>query len=222
MVHNQAALRALDNPESISNSIRNAKSILNLLGKTNFIVLRWIKAHVNWKYNEVADKLAKKGADPNCKRFGDIPMPSKRSIYSDVENMILRKWTYRWQQFDDCRQSKYFWGSPSKSKSQCIISFPRETVSRAVRYLTGHAFLRRHNAIVEQGVSPPWGDVSCRLCEDPDMDETPHHLITECEALHFWRHETLGAHILDEFPRWKTRNLIKFIRDRDLILLECD
>ena len=104
--------------------------------------------------------------------------------------------------------------------SQNILAHPREVVGRMVRFLTGHAFLRRQNAIVLTGISPPPGDVSCRLCEDPFSDETPHHLITECEALHFWRFETLGAHILDEYPEWKCNELIRFLSDKGIILLE--
>ena len=69
-----------------------------------------------------------------------------------------------------------------------------------VRFLTGHAFLRRQNAIVDQGINPPLGDVSCRMCEDPVMDETPHHLITECDALCSWRASTLYQYTMDEVP----------------------
>ena len=98
----------------------------------------------------------------------------------------------------------------------------REVLGQLIRFITGHAFLRRQNAVVFHGVSPPPGDITCRLCEAPFSEETPHHLITECEALCLWRSETLGAYELDEFPVWDPRNLVQFIKHKDIILLETD
>ena len=97
---------------------------------------------------------------------------------------------------------------------------PREIVGRMVRFLTGHAFLQ--NAIVFHGIAPPPGDISCRLCEDIFSDETPHHIITECDRLCMWRGETLGAYILDEFPEWDVLSLRKFLNHKLIILLETE
>ena len=221
-VDSQAALKALDNPESKSDSIREAKELLNALGKDNFVILRWIMAHKGYHYNEIADHLAKAGAEPDCTRKGPKPLPSKRHIFSQIEDTTRKCWTDRWQSGEDARQSKYFWPGPDKAKTNFILSHPRDVVSRAVRFLTGHAFLRRQNAIVFHGVSPPPGDVSCRLCEDPIMAETPHHLITECEALVFWRLSIFGVDFLDEIPYWKANDLLKFVGKKDIILLESD
>ena len=102
------------------------------------------------------------------------------------------------------------------------MSESREIISQLVRFLTGHAFLKRHNAVVFHGISPPPRDISCRLCEDLYSEETPHHIITECEALHFWRLENLGAHILEEYPQWKSSDLIKYLGNKDIILLETE
>ena len=222
MSDSQAALKSLINPESVSDLIRNAKQNLNLLGNNNVITLRWIEGHKGWKYNEVADELARSGADPNCKRIGIQPQPNIRSVYSQIESNTLETWTSRWQRSSACRQSKYFLAVPSKRESQYILNQCREIVGRLVRYLTGHAFLKRHNAVVFHGISPPPGDITCRLCEEPFSEETPHHIITECEALHFWRHEILGAHILEEYPQWKSSTLEKFLSCKDIILLETE
>ena len=95
-------------------------------------------------------------------------------------------------------------------------------MGRVVRFLTGHAFLRRHNAIVFHGIEPPPGDVSCRVCQDPISDETPHHLITECERLCLWRIECFGDYLLDEVPTWEVQSLTKILSRKDLILLETE
>ena len=222
LVDSQAALKSLKNPESKSDFVREAKNGLNILGRKNRVTLRWIEAHKGYKFNEVADKLAKKGASPNCLRQGEQPLPNKRSIFALIEEQNKQKWFNRWITSLEARQSKYFWQFPSKSKSDKILSHPREVVSRVVRFTTGHAFLRRQNAVVFHGFSPPPGDISCRLCEDPVMDETPHHLITECEALVFRRMDIFGTDFLDEFPPWKPEELIRFLENKDIILLECD
>ena len=222
MVDSQAALKAIDKPESKADSVREAKELLNVLGETNFVTLRWIRAHKGYPLNEVADKLAKDGAKPNCPRRGPQPLPSKRKIFSLIENQTKSDWINRWQTNNEARQSKYFWQAPSKGKTERLLTYPRELVSRAIRFLTGHAFLRRQNAIVFHGISPPPGDISCRLCEDTFMDETPHHLITECEALVQWRINTFNSDFLGEFPRWKVHNFIKFLGKKSIILLECD
>ena len=222
LVDNQAALKSLDNPVTLSDTVREAKLALNELGKNNCLNLRWIRAHVKWKFNELADKAAKAGCKPNCIRKGQEPLPTKRTVYSDIQASILSEWMVRWSSGPGCRQSKYFLRSPSKSLSDLLLKHPRDTVSRVIRFLTGHAFLRRHNNIVLHGISPPIGDISCRLCEDPDQEETPHHIITECERLCNWRAETLGHYVLDEYIGWHPRPLIKFLKHKLIILLEVD
>ena len=166
--------------------------------------------------------MARRGAQLRYDRPQLTPNPSIRRMKSEIESRTTTEWINRWETSTDCRQTKYFWGVPSKSESQVLISHPMSTVSRLVRFITGHAFLRRQNAIVKTGLNPPPGDISCRLCEDPVSEETPHHLITECEALHFWRNETLGSRFLDEYPCWKIKDLIKFLGDKGIILLETD
>ena len=111
---------------------------------------------------------------------------------------------------------------PSKGRAANLLKNTRELLGRLVRFLTGHAFLRRQNAVVFHGISPPPGDISCRLCEDTEMEETPHHLITQCEKLCQWRADILGNYILDDFPSWDPHNLAKFISHKEIILLETE
>ena len=139
-----------------------------------------------------------------------------------IEEITTEKWVSSWESSDDYRQSKFFLSGPSKSRSQLLLQNNREALGHLIRFITGHAFLKRQNAVVFHGISPPPGDVTCRLCEDPFSEETPHHLITECDALCHWRAETLGGYVLDEFPEWDPRNLVQFIRHKEIILLETD
>ena len=217
----QASLKALANHHTISDSVRNAKKVLNDLGKQNEIKLHYIAAHKGWEFNEIADKQAnlgrKMGEDPE-----NIPQLSKRSMHSVIESMVRQEWKKSWDDLLSCRQTKYFVEGPSKARAMLLLQNSREVLGRLVRYITGHAFLRQHNAIVFHNLNPPPGDNSCRMCEDSFHDETPHHLITECDRLCMWRNETLGGYVLDDFPNWDPRDLTKFLCRKDIILLETD
>ena len=222
MVDNQAALKALENPETKSDLVRETRTALNKLGRDNFVQLNWIEAHKRWHFNEIADKLAKKGCEPNCRRIGCAPGPNKKSIYNEIQKSTHQEWILRWNSSSDYRQSKYFLLAPSKAKSDTLLKYSKEVVSQVARFLTGHAFLRRQNKIVLTGMNPPPGDNSCRLCEDSFYEETPHHILTECDRLCSWRAETLGQCILEEFAGWHPRPLIKFLKLKMLISLETE
>ena len=221
VVDSQAALNALNNPITSSDLVRSTKYFLNELGEANDIKLHWIRAHRGFKYNEIADRNANKGLE-EIPIPENIPAVSKRSIYSVVEDLILNQWTSSWERNPDCRQSKFFIHGPSKRRAEHLLRHNKELLGRIVRFLTGHAFLKRQNAIVFHGINPPPGDVSCRFCEDSVMDETPHHLITECEALCHWRSTTMGGFILDEFPEWDVSNIANFLSHKEVILLETE
>ena len=221
MVDSQAALLAIANPHTSSDLVRTVKIILNELGFSNEIVLNWIEAHKGWEFNELADIQAKKGVYLE-ELPSDVPLPSKRSIHLKIELLVKKEWEILWEKSPDYRQTKYFIGGPSKVIAKLLIQNSREVLGRLVRFLTGHAFLRRQNAIVFHGINPPPGDISCRFCEDIYSDETPHHLITECDRFCHWRGETLGAYILDEFPDWEVTSLIKFLSHKEIILAETE
>ena len=222
MVDSQAALKALENTDLYSDCVRQARHVLNILGRDNSLTLRWIEAHKGWYWNEIADRLAKKGSTPACKRKWQEPLPNKRSVFADIEQITLKKWVHRWKNSPDYRQSKYFLSKPHKSKSDILLQFPRDTVSKIVRFVTGHAFLKRHNSVIFYKTNNPPGDISCRLCDDVDSEETPHHIITECERLDLWRSTTLGDYTLPEYSEWQPQCLRKFLSSKIIILLEAD
>ena len=220
-VDSQAALKSLSNPITSSDLVRKAKRLLNALGANNEILLQYIQAHKGWQNNETADKLANEGVHMELIPE-NIPAPSKCSIKATIESLIKEEWIQLWQNDPQYRQTKYFIAKPSRVRALLLLQNPRETLGRMIRYLTGHAFLRYHNAIVLQDRNPPQGDNSCRLCEDPEMDETPHHIITECDRLCQWRAENLGVYILGEYPQWEPKSMAKFLARKEIILLETE
>lgn len=217
----QASLKSLLNPITKSDLVRKAKLSLNKLGSQNELILHYIEAHEGWEYNEIADKMAKAGVELDALPENE-PAPNKCSIFTEIELCIRKAWEQSFHDDPAFRQSKYFIGGPSKVRALLLLNHPRECLGRMVRFLTGHAFLRHHNAIVLQGINPPLGDNSCRLCRDPTMDETSHHIITECDRLCNWRASTLGVYVGDEVPDWDPKSLGKFLSHKEIILLETD
>ena len=181
LVDSQAALMSIRNPITNSKLVTKTKSALNKLGSNNDVKLRWIRAHKGYKYNEAADINANKGAKMSA-HIGNTPCQNRRSIMAAIEEVTKKKWETDWEKYPDCRQSKYFMSDPAKMRAKLLLSKTRDEVGQMARFLTGHAFLRRQNAIVATGINPPPGDNSCRMCEHKVMAETPHHLITECEC----------------------------------------
>ena len=120
-------------------SVRSAKHFLNQLGSKNTIQLNWIRAHVIWKYNEVADENAQKGIDEAINPE-NIPAKSRRSIYSIVEDKILKEWVQHWERAPGCRQSRYFLIDHSKTIALLLLRQNREALGRMVRFLTGHTY----------------------------------------------------------------------------------
>lgn len=220
LVDSQAALKALSNPVTTSDLVRKAKGRLNFLGLRNHLRLHYIRAHRGWQYNEVADRNANDGRDL-VQIPENIPSPSRCHINSVLEEMINKQWVKSWEK-GPYRQSKYFINGPSSVRAVLLLQNGRDLLGRMVRFLTGHAFLRHHNAVIFHDTNNPPGDNSCRLCHDIDMDETPHHIITECDRLCNWRASTLGAYVLDDFPLWNPPDLAKFLSRKEIILLETE
>ena len=106
---------------------------------------------------------------------------------------------------------------PDKDKSKKLIKENRTNFSRLVRWITGHNFLKRHNAII----NPDNQDLLCRYCSlEP---ETSSHLVTDCEVLCHVRAEAFNTHFLSTTePYWQPHNLIKFINDNSVKDLEQD
>ena len=88
-----------------------------------------------------------------------------------------------------------------------------------VRYVTGHAFLKRHIMIVEKGtkVGIENEDIYCRLCQSNVDWETPHHIICHCPRLRHRRKAILGEYTLTDDPEWDAKSLMDFL-DCDTIM----
>ena len=75
----------------------------------------------------------------------------------------------------DARQTRIWFPEPSFRKSRRILALPRDTFSRVVRWLTGHAFLRLQNFRADSSVTPM---SVCRYCSR--RPERADHIMLKC------------------------------------------
>ena len=112
---------------------------------------------------------------------------------------------------DKIRQTKYFYKKVDPGKTKALLKYGKETTSRFIRFISGHAFTRKQNAYVAHGNKDgiPFEEVKCIMCGE--AKEEPAHIIRECEA--FWQER------LDEFNclewqsemNWTVDQMIRFL-----------
>ena len=236
MCDSQAAIKALDSTDTTSEMVLRTKELLNNLGKDYVITINWIKAHVEHKGNELADILAKTG----CGLTPEEETPvSYAHVKATINQKLYQEWDRRWQAQGDCRQTFQFFPCTDRSKSKKICKMNRHDLGIMVRYLTGHAHLRRHNKIAktpqpvffefpemsykfkdpDDWYTDPFDrQITCRICKLKGREETPYHLVTECLGAWRARRTYLGCYSMEgENPiQWEPPGLLEFFKHFDL------
>ena len=219
-VDSQSALRSIEAIVSNKITVNRARSALKKLSFLNEVTLTWVKAHRKdadkaAAANELADAAARQAT--MIEPAGSITAPlSLSGAKNIIKARIWQEWKKEWDWYPEARQSHYLIGGPSLKYNQ-IYKFGKDTVSRLVQYLTGHAFLGRHDQIVELGNKEGDGSEAarCRFCKG--ADETPHHILTECEPLTLRRVSWFGHQRLNKsFHNWKIHQILGFMELSDL------
>ena len=236
MCDSQAAIKAIQEIDTTSMMVKLTKAALNRLGEHYTVCVNWIKAHVDHKGNEMADIIAKAGCSLNPEQITPL---SSAHVKTLVKEELYKAWDRRWQTQLDCRQTFQFFPCVDQRKSKVICKMGRSDLGIMIRYLTGHAHLRRHNMIAntqqEIYVDRPrmrynlqdpddnhtgtFDDrIMCRLCQLPGREETPYHLARECLRIWGTRREILGGYSFegDELFNWEPKPLLEFFKHFDL------
>jgi ribonuclease HI len=224
LIDSQATILALKSNSINSKSVQTAKSALIRLCTLNVggrVHLEWIKAHVGYKGNEAADNAAKKGG--KSRRGGGNPPKARCTINRNLADLFTEIWENRWltQRPLEFRRSRFFLNKPKKCRAKDLLQLNRADAGRIVRWITGHAFLRRQNAVVEQSIPAPFGDIHCRSCDIENIKEEANHIILDCEAFCQTRNNHLGAFFLGEkHLDWEVNSLNQFLHSPAILELE--
>ena len=168
------------------------------------INLKWIKGHDGNAFNELADWLAKGGAQmpPTAERQVEEPWSNLRRR---LRERARKEWQERWSGMTVCRQIRGFFERVDDTPADFLMTCSRRDVKIMVQVLTGHSQLRYQAYKMGKVASP-----LCRLCGR--ADETSAHLIWHCQALErsrldYWVHNEPGK--LPGLAR-----LLRFSRDK--------
>ena len=208
-----SSLQALAAPDIKNKIVLDTLEALNDLGRVTRLELRWIKAHNNYKGNEVADQEAKLGT---LKPFNShIPLP-KREIHNRIRENTTKRWKDRYQKLIKSRTLELLVPEPDPSLAEQLLKLSRNDISLAVQYLTGHNFLLHHEKQLKTGEARlRFLNSKCRLCNR--QEETTQHMLFECDALAVKRADTLGKYFIDpERDQLDILDVIAFLKSADL------
>jgi len=193
----QSAIAAINSSHSSSKVVRYCWELLQKIDRKHNWSLSWVKAHVGNKGNESADKLAKQGTQWGF--LGPQPFLPVAPIHIKhaIANFSSSNWETYWNGRVDCRQTKLWFPKPNHKESKNIINLSKSNFGLITRWITGHCFLARHEAIVNNA------DPICNKCFTDD--QTPWHLLKECPT-------TLQIRSDIPHDHWNTGTLLKTIR----------
>ena len=137
-------------------------------------------------------------------------------------------WRKIWRLQTGYRQSRYWCpDGPRPDFVHDILRLPRVLCSQICQFITGHCFLNKHTALIENNYwdrirnalaqqNIDMGDTieascpKCRICGTGK--EEPKHLMTDCEELQHLRLRTFGNHKpLPPYTNIKVYQLVAFL-----------
>ncbi|KAJ8976990.1 hypothetical protein NQ317_013991 [Molorchus minor] len=209
----QAALKDLFSYRCNSKTVWNCQKALNTLSLRNHVTLVWILGHSGQEGNEIADSLARKGAETTF--IGPEPVlgisynTAKMAVLNWSEGEILQYW----QSLPGMDHSKAFIKYPKKPRSEMLLGLDRQKLKTLIGLYTGHCRLKHHMhriGLVE--------DTQCRLCLEDD--ETADHILCACPAVERIRFSMFGrARLLPEdLDEISPNKVIGFIKRLNLLV----
>jgi ribonuclease HI len=189
-VDSQAALKALDNFATKNLCVTDCKQALNRLASyNNKIELKWIPGHEGHLGNEIADRLAKRGAEMEIEGPRPLLPISYTIIRTRIKEWEKEKHFKMWEMKQDCRQTKMFLPKPNNNWAKEILKLNKKDIRLIIQILTGHNTLRRHKFLM--GLEP---SAICEGCEEEE--ETSEHFLLRCPLFALERYQILGNDFL--------------------------
>ena len=234
----KSAILALNSITVQSGLVSETKDILNELAQEiKSLTIRWIKGHDGHLGITRADRMARLGRDSHNPPALDSPRIARATIKSELQTAANKLWKAMWQIEPTCRQSKHWFPhGPRPRFAFEILHLPKPICSQIIHFVTGHNFLRRHQAIVESeelrrleqheglGRDEDFHEAmepiaTCSLCGG--KEESSFHIMTECPKLATARLGVFGREdILPPYDNIPVYKLVSYLRDIKLKSLE--
>ena len=197
----QAALKALKAVHIKSLLVKETVQHLNDLGsRVKKLTLCWLRGHSGLTGNVRADTEAKRGRDNHLSANPQSPLLPKAALHLDVENVQTELWKKVFRLEPGCSQTRnWFPNGPRPDFSFDIIRLPRLLCSQITQFVTGHCFLNRHQALIDNSERAhiiaklpedervegeliiPVSSALCRRCGE--AEEKPEHIMSDCKDL---------------------------------------
>jgi hypothetical protein len=151
-------------------------TLLNQLARQtprNKITLRWIPGHSGFPGNEQADHLARNGSSGSL--MGPSPAAAiPHSVISHgIKSWVARQHLTRWENTNNCRQSKKAIPRPTQQLRKVLLRLPRSSLSAICMAFSGHGCFTRHRFL--QGKTT---DETCPFCRSGI--ENAEHFLCDC------------------------------------------
>ena len=234
----RSAILALNSISVQSGLVSETIDLLNELAQeTRSLTIRWIRSHQGHIGNERADRMARRGRDSLNPPSPESPKIAKAVMKSEFQTAADKLWKIMWNMEPTCRQTKdWFPYGPRPSFAFEILHLPKPICSQLIHFVTGHNFLKRHQAIIDaeelrrleqheglgedvefhEAMDPV---TACSLCGEDE--ETSYHIMTECPVLATTRVSVFGKdEILPPYDNIPVYKLISYLRDVKLKSLE--
>ena len=183
-----SAIKAIFNHKCSSHVVDSCREAYNeALHNNNKVRIEWVKGHANVTGNELADCLAKQGAEMTAtgERVNlEVGMPRCEAV-GRIKSYYRKVWDKRWQENVFCRQTRIFIPHVTDRNVYKMIEFRRKSLNLITQVMTGHALVAYH-----MGKWTPWLDTTCKLCLEDE--ESTSHLFFNCPAM-AWARLEVGA-----------------------------
>ena len=177
--------------------------------KLKSLTIRWTKAHKGYIGNERADRMARHGRDTRSLPVADHPNLARATVNSEIEKATRHLWKAMWRIDPTCRQTKmWFPEGPRVDFAFDCLRLPRPICSQIIHFVTGHNFLQRHQALINESEKRGYEKALEELEEDYEGiidspiahctlcgkdEESSFHIMTKCEKLNTTRLSVFGT-----------------------------
>ena len=234
----QSAILALNSIFVHSALVDETISLLNELAQeVKCLTIRWVRGHQGHTGNVRADRLARRGRDRQGPPAPDFPRIAKTTMKTEINLAVNKLWKMMWNMDPSCRQTKDWCPhGPRPRFAFDILHLPRPICSQIIHFVTGHNFLRRHQALIESEElkrlesKAGLGDdeefheamepiATCSLCGQDE--ESSYHIMTECPILANIRISVFGKEdILPPYDNIPVYKLVSYLKDVKMKSLE--